>query len=437
MKTIKYLSILFVLLPVYNIAQWYKVTNNLPNSYGYAIDAVKNCAVVGKGGNVYKTNNKGESWIALQTPEFNMRVDKVTDISIIDSLHFWAATESGRILSSSDGGTNWQIQFENSDLTKFMNYIEMFDLNNGVAMGDAPDFLGIPSDSNKALFLRTTDGGNNWQIMENNTNIFASGNLWRRIDFVSLETGFFYENFQNSLVRGVMKTTDGGDNWNVDSSTFGNVLKFYDEKLGLIFSADQKGPILLKTYDGALTWSDTLRINMDWLGDDIEFAPNNPAKIWVIDDENLIFSNDTGNTWTKQTIGGQFRGRDIVFIDEHEGWILGDYGVFYTNNGGITSVVSENEIINDYKLHQNFPNPFNPTTTINYSIPINEKRETENVKLIVYDVLGRKIQILVNKEKQPGNYEVIFDASNISNGVYFYTLTSGNFTETKKMILLK
>ncbi|MBK7978792.1 MAG: T9SS type A sorting domain-containing protein [Ignavibacteriae bacterium] len=88
-------------------------------------------------------------------------------------------------------------------------------------------------------------------------------------------------------------------------------------------------------------------------------------------------------------------------------------------------------------LYQNYPNPFNPTTKIKYSIPANEKRETANVKIIVYDVLGKEIKTLVNENKSPGNYEVNFDASNLANGVYYYQLKSGDFVQTKKMVLLK
>ncbi len=88
-------------------------------------------------------------------------------------------------------------------------------------------------------------------------------------------------------------------------------------------------------------------------------------------------------------------------------------------------------------LYQNYPNPFNPTTKIKYSIPFVETRYIPSVQIKVYDILGREVATLVNKEKQPGNYEVEFNASNLSSGVYFYKLTAGIFVETKKMILLR
>jgi hypothetical protein len=83
-------------------------------------------------------------------------------------------------------------------------------------------------------------------------------------------------------------------------------------------------------------------------------------------------------------------------------------------------------------LNQNYPNPFNPTTRIKYSVP-----QSSNVVLKVFDILGNEIETLVNEEKSIGIYEVQFDARGISSGVYFYTLTAGNFVENKKMMLLK
>ncbi len=90
-----------------------------------------------------------------------------------------------------------------------------------------------------------------------------------------------------------------------------------------------------------------------------------------------------------------------------------------------------------FELIQNYPNPFNPTTTINYSIPAVETRHALSLQLIVYDALGRKVATLVNKKQSPGNYSVKFDASKLSTGIYFYTLRAGNFSATKKMILMK
>ncbi|MFI5145147.1 MAG: SBBP repeat-containing protein [Ignavibacteria bacterium] len=84
------------------------------------------------------------------------------------------------------------------------------------------------------------------------------------------------------------------------------------------------------------------------------------------------------------------------------------------------------------ELSQNYPNPFNPSTTINYQLP-----SAGNAKLIVYDILGREVATLVNEYQQPGKYQVTWDASNYSSGVYFYKLAAGDFTDTKRMMVIK
>lgn len=86
----------------------------------------------------------------------------------------------------------------------------------------------------------------------------------------------------------------------------------------------------------------------------------------------------------------------------------------------------------DYSLEQNYPNPFNPATQIGYSVS-----ERGNVSLVVYDLLGREVASLVNEVKEPGSYKVNFNASNLPSGVYTYRIQSGNFVQTKKMMLMK
>ena len=115
---------------------------------------------------------------------------------------------------------------------------------------------------------------------------------------------------------------------------------------------------------------------------------------------------------------------------------LGQF-VFASNDDLTTSVENKKRILNKFALYQNYPNPFNPTTKIKYSIPFVETEHALFAQLKVYDILGREVTTLVNEEKQPGNYEVEFNASSLPSGIYFYRLTSGVFSNTKKFILLK
>jgi len=88
--------------------------------------------------------------------------------------------------------------------------------------------------------------------------------------------------------------------------------------------------------------------------------------------------------------------------------------------------------VNDYRLEQNFPNPFNPATNLEFGIS-----KLGFVSLKVYDVLGNEVATLVNEKKNPGSYKVSFDGSSFSSGIYYYKLSVDNFSDTKKMILLK
>ncbi|HEX2982594.1 MAG TPA: T9SS type A sorting domain-containing protein, partial [Ignavibacteriales bacterium] len=98
-------------------------------------------------------------------------------------------------------------------------------------------------------------------------------------------------------------------------------------------------------------------------------------------------------------------------------------GVEENNNGLIPA---------EYSLGQNYPNPFNPATKISYALP-----EGGRVKLNIYDSLGRLVTTLVDEERAAGRYEVMFNASNLSSGIYFYEVVTKNFRSAKKMCLLK
>ncbi len=142
---------------------------------------------------------------------------------------------------------------------------------------------------------------------------------------------------------------------------------------------------------------------------EIDFDILSEAPINKMDTLKFVLSNERGNSWSKEII--------LEYIPPKE-----------------------------YALFQNYPNPFNPSTTIKYSIPVDTRRgvSSTNVSLIIYDILGREVATLVNQKQQPGNYEVVFNASHLASGTYFYRLVSGtstgsatDFSKTKKFVLLK
>jgi len=138
------------------------------------------------------------------------------------------------------------------------------------------------------------------------------------------------------------------------------------------------------------------------------------------------------------TINGGFEPLNNEFTDSlSHNFILADiptitiYNLFGDPNPvGVERI--ENLLPSDFILEQNYPNPFNPTTKIRYSIP-----EHSSVTLKVFNLLGEEIETLFNGEQSAGVYEATFDASNLSSGIYFYTLQTDNFSSSKKMILIK
>jgi len=176
-----------------------------------------------------------------------------------------------------------------------------------------------------------------------------------------------------------------------------------------------------------------------------------PEKIIVsVSTDNVTFSNigilldstpnETSSSIHKYyyTLSNPVNARFVEFstITSSSAWLFVDeYKVLST----ITSDIQEKSTVfpNEFNLEQNYPNPFNPSTIIKYSIPNVGTWHASSVQLKVYDILGREVATLVNKKQKPGNYEVIFDAENISSGVYLYRLQTGANSKTRKMMLLK
>ncbi|MGA2668850.1 MAG: LamG-like jellyroll fold domain-containing protein [Ignavibacteria bacterium] len=115
--------------------------------------------------------------------------------------------------------------------------------------------------------------------------------------------------------------------------------------------------------------------------------------------------------------------------------VLCGWGIRINNLVGINR--ENGNVPHKFSLYQNYPNPFNPSTTIKFDIPSNPGNNTINVKLELFDILGREVAVMINDELQPGTYTINWDASKYSSGQYFYRLTAGSFTETRKMMILK
>ncbi|MBV6477926.1 MAG: hypothetical protein HGGPFJEG_00671 [Ignavibacteria bacterium] len=154
------------------------------------------------------------------------------------------------------------------------------------------------------------------------------------------------------------------------------------------------------------------------------------------------FFNLTKSAWTKDylditTLASGSTAMKIRFSMVSNGTVTAD-GIYIDNirlagyNLTPTGINSEINTPSEYMLSQNYPNPFNPVTSINYSIAA-----AGNVKLTIYNMLGKEVSVIVNEHKTPGNYTVNFNANNLSSGMYYYKLESGSYSETRKMMLIK
>ncbi|MBK8549800.1 MAG: T9SS type A sorting domain-containing protein [Ignavibacteria bacterium] len=155
--------------------------------------------------------------------------------------------------------------------------------------------------------------------------------------------------------------------------------------------------------------------------------------------DSLLFSTNSGNNWTLIGTPDGVKINDLVFINETNGWAVGKDGAILKFNADLINIsVEYNYLPESISLYQNYPNPFNPYTVIRYSL-----RENSFITLKVFDTNGKEIITLVNEKQTDGNYEVLFDGSGLSSGIYFYRIsvydenTNREYFESKKMILLK
>ncbi len=170
---------------------------------------------------------------------------------------------------------------------------------------------------------------------------------------------------------------------------------------------------------------------------------------WISFDVNLFpyAIKALGEAWQRGYLSSSKDLADYKVGGMNMGWELPGMNIGQMKIRNLSLVASnsptdiQNKLNNKlgFSLSQNYPNPFNSSTKIKYSIPVVDVNfaSTTNVKLIIYDVLGKKIKTLVNKEQQSGNYEIVFNANELPTGIYFYKIVAGKFLEIKKLLVLK
>jgi hypothetical protein len=192
------------------------------------------------------------------------------------------------------------------------------------------------------------------------------------------------------------------------------------------------GHVFLTTNTGA-SWTNASGNLPDIPVNTILIDPNNTNHLVIGTDLGVFESLNAGTTWTQQNTG--LANVSVVDLDTR-----GDGAVFaathgrgmYKATGPLVVVEDPREIPHEFSLKQNYPNPFNPTTTIAFSID-----KATPVRLSVYDATGRTVGVLIDREMQGGTYHATFDCAGLASGIYYYKLVTKEFSETKKMLLVR
>jgi photosystem II stability/assembly factor-like uncharacterized protein len=280
--------------------------------------------------------------------------------------------------------------------------------------------------------ISSMDGGAKWSVLSNSfgpyeLNFFGvapvGGSTWIVVGG---------NNLRPSNQGVVLRTTDGGGIWDTVMYSPGRVVtavSFANASIGYV-----AGDSIYRTTDGGATWRGMSPIPVSVQG--ISFK--DPAVGTLVGSGGNVYrTRDSGTTWVQQQSNTNLDLRAVCFLDTSKGWAVGYRGiVLRTVNGGWGSPSSASDPVagvpETYSLLSNYPNPFNPSTTITYELP-----RSSQVTLSVFDMLGREVSVLVNERRDAGIHEVKFDGANLASGVYLYRLQAADFTQTKRLLLLR
>lgn len=408
-----FLSILFIINCSFNLfSQDFWNYQGLSGSYvGFITGNYENMwAAQYLGDSIYFSSNNGISWIRHGNISSDTSNHFITSIlffrdSILFSTSFGIGINSDGIYKSTDGGINWfpsgngllnkKVWEINADITGnlFAGTIEGIykstdDGYNWVKVNTVPDSINVENivitgneeiivAGSYDILLKSTDNGQTWVNITNGINHGSFSSL------IYIEGLFLFLGTDG----GIYKSSDLGEHW-------GLVLPFYEIR---------------------------------------NIASNKSSMIIAGTELGTFLSTNLGDTWELINSGLPDSSIFSVFFDD-DGYAfcsVTDFGIFRSNSQ-IVNVEDTWQLLGSYSMLQNYPNPFNPLTKIKFAIS-----KAAPTKLLVYDLLGKQVKSLMDEYKEAGTYEVTFNASELSSGVYFYTLQSAEFIFTKKMTLLK
>jgi photosystem II stability/assembly factor-like uncharacterized protein len=437
--------------------------SNIGASQGNGLDFIDNlngfsCSADSYGSIIRKTTNGGANWINLNN---RFESGDIYSIFIVNELTGYYGGTSGNLGKTTNGGQSW---------TNILNISGQF-INSIYFLNENTGYFGQTNGANSGIIRKTTNAGVNWTS-------YGVASPVNAIMFADLNTGYAL-----GTRNMILKTTNGGSNWGGTSvpSTWINGLFVLNSNTVMAVGSHTSGNIqsfVTKTTNGGLNWH-SQDYNWGSTGNSVYFTDLNTGYVacGISGYGGRVFkTTDFGETWTYLPLGNQYSLNTIQFFDQNTGMISGYKGTAYkttnagstwmpfysvtdyhlftmhcldqytcyyggwydvmlkTSSGGI--LLANENIFNilpaEINISQNYPNPFNPNTVIEFNIS-----KTGFVKLVIYDVLGRVIETLIKGELAPGTHKIEWNASNYPSGVYFYNLTSGDFTQSKKMILIK
>lgn len=394
--------------------------------------------------NYYRVFSKGYE------PGFNSLPHFIRNRFAAKGISEYFSEYKSAFLKSTNAGMNWTKVGEFDTTTGYINDIHFFDVNTGYAIIDT-------NPSTNPRFYKTTDGGANWQMIR----MIEDSIFLDNMHFFNMNTGLVcggsYILNQPEQHGVIYKTTNAGLNWT--ETVKHNVISlpdftFFNSSTGIAIGAAYPGITkIFKTTNGGNTWDSVYSIqgrvmyNIGCIASaGIAFAVgNNIDTVTGIGKISTAKTTDYGLHWTVRDLNLCDLMNGIALIDPDNffmsGGMNGPAVILKSTSGGNVFVnQAGSKVPSEFKLEQNYPNPFNAVTSIKFSVPLSHivTLSPHNiVALKVFDMTGREVTTLVNEFLQPGTYKVRFDAKDLPSGIYFYRLTGGNFSETKKLVLMK
>jgi photosystem II stability/assembly factor-like uncharacterized protein len=406
-------------------SQWTEQSSGITGAFN-SVSAVDNQIVwaCGDSSKVVKSTNGGVTWLSVPVNGFSPAEKMTTIFALSQSTAFVSSLYFG-IYRTTNGGLNWTNVYSSP---RFIDGLWFSSPNNGIVVGDPESTFG------NFLIKLTSNGGDNW-YEGNSLQSPGSGSFINSIFGLSNRTWFGIDGY-------IYYSNNYGWSWSSQSTPNLQVYSIYfkDTLNGIAGGLSGTTQQLKITSNGGIIWTQIMGPGVGYtIG--LAWKENN---IWCAKHNYYIYlSTNNGSNWqtdfynTATTLNHLSKARNGTRM-----WAVGTNGKIFMSEGLIGIAPISNTIPEYFKLFQNYPNPFNPSTKIKFEIPLSRGVDGEagrgvSVKIVIYDILGNEITTLVNEQLVPGTYEVEWNAAGNSSGIYYYRLTAGKYSETKKMILLK